>query len=325
MHLTVFYANARDCKLENSLPVCLIPSLPLHAQVMENRGIEPEVWRNRRGGFTLVEMLVVLGIMAILAALMVTAMNSVGDAGNFASEVSDFQQLMDDARAYAMANNTYVFVGIEEVDSSLSTYAVPQHQYGGSGTGGGRIAVAVVATKDGTNYTSTTGLTSVNNLLAINKLKIFSNAHLIDYSMNGPSGITPTTGQLANRVKLTGNSESLSYDIDPGGNGQYSTPAFFWPLTATSAATAQYNFYQGEVIQYGPDGSAVLIGPAAVTTLPAPTWIEIDFEQMHGSVVTSTTVPVYTTAAALVKGSRGHQVAAIQIDGITGNSQFYRQ
>ncbi len=273
---------------------------------------------NRRGarqrGFTLVELLVVLVIMAILSSLVVAAFNSIGDSQSFASQSNDFQQLLDDARAYAMANNTYTFIGIEEVDASQPTSAVPQNLV--TATKGGRIAAAVVTTRDGTSALGTDN----SNVVAISKLKVFPNMHLQANYYMGPgrkssTNVTATSpSPMANRALLTGKTYTLGNNATQAAsvlNSEY----FTWPLTGT----AQYTF--NRLIQFSPDGSASMVRtPGSSQLTYSPTWLEIDLEQMHGAVLSS--VPTYTS---LNKASAGHQVVAIQIDGITGNTQLYQQ
>src|SRR2546429_4150409 len=102
----------------------------------------------QRRAFTLLEMLVVMGIIATLMVLVAPAFTNLKSAGDVTNAVYGIQGLLDNARTYAKANNTYVFVGFAEVDSSVDSSVTPQVTTGS--TPYGRVAVAVVASKDGT-------------------------------------------------------------------------------------------------------------------------------------------------------------------------------
>src|SRR5436309_14486499 len=104
----------------------------------------------RRRAFTLLEMLIVMGIMATLMVLVAPAFTNLKSAGDVTNAVYGIQGLLDNARTYAKANNTYVFVGFAEVDSSVDSSVSPQITTGASPYG--RVAIAVVASKDGTRH-----------------------------------------------------------------------------------------------------------------------------------------------------------------------------
>src|SRR6185437_4717600 len=93
----------------------------------------------RESGFTLLELLIVIGIIALLLVLIAPAFTNLKSAGDVTSAVYGIEGLLENARTYAKANHTYVFVGFAEVDSSVDPSASQQV------AGNGRVAVAVVA------------------------------------------------------------------------------------------------------------------------------------------------------------------------------------
>ena len=98
----------------------------------------------RPSGFTLVELLVVVAIIVVMTTLAIPAFNAIRGGTDFTSEVYNIAGTYDQARAYAVANNTYVLAGIAEVSSALDSSVTPQV------TGTGRVAMAVIASKTGT-------------------------------------------------------------------------------------------------------------------------------------------------------------------------------
>ena len=77
-------------------------------------------------GFSLVELLVVIAIIALIAFVAGPAIESLGSAGGFAKAVGAVSMSLTEARSYAMANNTHVFVGLEETDASQGNLVAPQ-------------------------------------------------------------------------------------------------------------------------------------------------------------------------------------------------------
>ena len=87
-------------------------------------------------GFSLIEILVVISIMSILSLLVTTGFQSVMGT-TYNGQASDIANILIRARAYAMSNNTYVFVEIQEVDAAQSITSAQT-------AGNGRIDVSVV-------------------------------------------------------------------------------------------------------------------------------------------------------------------------------------
>jgi len=62
-------------------------------------------------GFTLVEMLTVMAIVAILSTAAVTSLTGMGSAGRLGAAATSVASFLEQARTYAVTQNTYVYVG----------------------------------------------------------------------------------------------------------------------------------------------------------------------------------------------------------------------
>ncbi|MCX6967293.1 MAG: hypothetical protein NTZ46_05835 [Verrucomicrobia bacterium] len=267
---------------------------------MKNAGFQlfPTARLKRRlaAAFTLVELLVVIGIMLLMGSLLVPALNGIKGAQDITKTAYSIAGILDQARTYAQAHNTFVWVGIAEVDMSKDSMLKPQV------AGVGRVALAVVAAKDGTRGYDVSNASLPEaawanynngaNLVAIAKLQYFDNVHLAPLF-----SALPNSGGLE-RPTIS----STNYII--GHNDCKSVTPFDWPL-GTALKSGQYSF--AKVINFDPQGVGRIQYSTNQDTLVK--YMEIGLIPTHGNVVPATTPA---------------NVAAIQIDSMTGATRIYR-
>src|SRR6266513_558716 len=156
--------------------------------------------RYHEQGFSLLEMIAVVCILLLLGGFLAPALTSLKSAGDLTKTANEIAGALEQARNYAMANKTFVWVGLKEVDITNDPSVSPQT------TGNGRIAIAIVASKDGTRGYDVTNSslpnpawTSYNggaNLLPVGKLQHLENIHLAT-TLNGFGRQPPTSGNMA--------------------------------------------------------------------------------------------------------------------------------
>ena len=262
----------------------------------------------RTSGFTLIELLTVVGVMALMMGLTVPAFDAIRGGSDFSSELYDISGTLEQARAYAMANNTYVLAGMVEVSNSLSASAASQPATP-AGAVGGRIAIAVIASRNGTrpyqtsiNLRTFTGSTVVSSsaFLPVTKLMQFQNLHLVDLQTGW------TTPSLSGGMQRFTVQDAYNIPSAKCSSVSANSAMFTWPL---GAATPQYTFTK--VIEFDPQGAARIINSTTFDAIPQ--YIEVGLEPSHGATA-STPPPTQT----------GAQIAAIQVDGMSGASRLFR-
>lgn len=236
--------------------------------------------------FSLVELLVVIALMTTAALLAGPALNAVSKAGDITKSTYDLAGVVQNARAYAITNNTYVWVGLFEENADSA---------GNEGTG--RVILSTVASRDGSSLAPSTGGTSYSlapsQIIHIGKLVKLENTHLKTFPAGTGSGAT--------------------FDTRPP---IATTAAQFGDQTPTESI-AQFQAFSGstayqfrKTIQFSPRGEACISGSTGdslqYTMTPV---VEIGLQPTRGTRV----------------DTANPNVAAIQISGLLGNVKTYRR
>lgn len=177
-------------------------------------------------GFSLVELLVVMAVLIVLLALSGPAMNALKGANDVTQGAADLSGTLEQARAYAMANNTFTYVGVTQTEQN-NAY---------------QVKFAVWASKDGTRNTAT------DNLQQIGRVKTMENAKLtrIDPYDNNPRPTTSVEAAEAFASALTlssgGSGNAVTFDkvirFGPSGLAQADD------LTNATAADNPMSYYE---------------------------------------------------------------------------------
>ncbi len=273
------------------------------------------VARGATRAFTLIELLVVMGIIAILLALLVPAYNTIKGGSDVTAAAYSVSGALETARTYALANNTYVWVGFFEEDGSQSSQNPAV-------AGTGRVVIALVASKDGTRYSDTSstpspfgnGSTSnqvklalVSNLIRLNNIHLGS---LNDGLTTGSSNVPARPGVAA--AYQVGDPAFNSHASDTGSSVSNIT-TFTYPLTYTAGQTGQYNFVK--IIEINPQGETSKIVENTFSGRGLQPHLEIAMQPTRGSTLDSRYTGTNSAKAA----------AAVQVEGLTGQVKIYRQ
>jgi prepilin-type N-terminal cleavage/methylation domain-containing protein len=242
--------------------------------------------------FTLLELLVVVGIIAVLMVLIAPAFTSLKSGGDVTSAAYTIKGVLDTARTYAKANNTYTWIGFFEEDISSAT----------PGTAGtGRLVMSITASKDGTmlytgNLTNNVVLDQPTPcpLFQVGKLVKIDNMHLKGFT--APTAVPPPDN-FDTRPPVT----SAAAQIGDAGYPPNPALSFRYPVGSSSP---QYTFTK--VVQFSPRGEDVITNSAYSFARVS----EIGVEPTHGAAVPSSTPA---------------NVVAIQFSGFAGAVIIYRR
>ena len=146
--------------------------------------------KRAQDAFSLIELMVVIAIIVLVSALIAPAFRSLKGAGDVTSAAYTVKSVLEQARTYAMANNTYTWVGFYEEDVSQPSTNPPT-------PGVGRLVMSIVAANDGVQgfdpiaVASPTNRLDIARLIQVGKLIKIENVHLPLFAI--PTGIPGNT------------------------------------------------------------------------------------------------------------------------------------
>jgi hypothetical protein len=220
--------------------------------------------------------------------LVAPAFTSIKSGADATAAAYTIKGVLDAARTYAKANNTYAWVGFFEED-------VSQPSANPATAGTGRLVMSTVASKDGTTVYDPTNFTAIDptRLTQVGKLTKIENIHLWTHT-DTPTGQGSTFDTRPNILP--------AYCIGNSSPPNSVTP-FQYPV-GNPAPSGQYTFVKA--VEFSPRGEARIDNNSSALQVGA----EIAIEPTHGATVPSS-VPA--------------NVVAIQFSGIGGDVKIYRR
>ena len=204
-------------------------------------------------GFTLLELLIVVGIIGLLLVLIAPAFTTIKGGSDVTSAAYTIKGVLDTARTYAKANNTYAWVGFSGSIGPAVT---------------GNVALCVGASKDGTDLG--TSVNQVGNrvditagLTPIGKVMKLENAHIGDTGTPQPS--PSPAPEFETRAAV-----NINYRIGASGS-QYDSDYYF------IEQGTQFDRW----IRFSPRGEAVVKGGSTQITQYA----EVGLLPTHGTAL----------------------------------------
>jgi prepilin-type N-terminal cleavage/methylation domain-containing protein len=238
--------------------------------------------------FTLLELLVVIGIIAILMVLIAPAFTSIKTGNDVTSAAYTIKGVLDQARTYAKANNTYTWVGFYEENTTATAPTNSAPPYPGKG----RLLMATVYSVDGT-------VLAPAGTQQLGKLTRIEGAHLTDIGNPSPTpNPTPAPDTLGARsaTPYTDGSPSDHYNRISSDSSD---------TTDFSFTVQNYTFYK--TVRFGPGGEANLNYSSSPYLLRHVG--EIGMQQTQGPFV----------------DTNSQDVVAFQLCGVDGSVKIYRR
>ncbi len=243
--------------------------------------------RPTRTAYTLLELMAGMAILVALMTLSTPAIQALQGPGKMSTAAYEIAGVLQNARTYATANRTYVWVGFFEEEA------------GAPGTAGnGRILMSVVASRDGTEIYNENGdraQIASDRLIQVGKLVKIENAHLglfdlgtgADASFAGRPAVDESYGRYGEINQTTGSRPATT-----------SRFPFQYPL---NNGAPSYLFQK--TLLFTPRGEAKVNGTYKMRPV-----IELGLQPARGGQVDSSS----------------QNVAAVQISGILGAVKIYQ-
>lgn len=256
-----------------------------------------------------------MGVIILLMTLIAPALNSRKTADQVTNAAFVLKEVLDQARSYAKANNTYTWIGFFEEDGSADSTNPAT-------AGVGRLVMSTIASKTGTQgfnpdaSASGTNKLDITSVVQVGKLVKIDNVHLAVLAVGDGTGHTfdtrptlqsdPTAGYNDSRfggLNLTGPQAA------PSNNSKF---PFQYPV-GNPAPSAQYTFRK--TLQFSPRGECRINSSYDVRRA-----IEFGLVPARANIAA-----VPTSGAGTATPRYDGNVVAVQVTGFGGHVKIYRR
>jgi type II secretory pathway pseudopilin PulG len=223
--------------------------------------------RERVSAFTLLELLIVVGIIGLLLVLLAPAFTTIKGGTDVTSAAYTIKGVLETARTYAKANNTYTWVGLSGSVGSNVT---------------GNVALVVLASKDGTDLGTGvnqggTRVDITNGVTPVGKVMRLDNAHIGDTGT--PQPLPSPAPEFETRASV-----NINYRLGAAGS-QYDSDYYF----------IEQGMQFDRWIRFSPRGEAVVKGGSTQIAQYA----EVGLLPTHGTTLAATINPASGNLVAI--------------------------
>jgi type II secretory pathway pseudopilin PulG len=243
-------------------------------------------------------MLFVIGIIAILMVLVMPAFTKIKAGNDITTAAYTIAGALEQGRTCAMANNTYVWVGFYEEDTTAPTPTNTMPPY----TGKGRVLIATVFSTDGTKiYADTDPVAQlpVNRIKQLGKVIKIEGIHITD--IGAPPAAIPSPLPSTNTLDVR---PDWPYTYAAGIGADHFNRISSDSSDATRFAFAAQNYTFFKIVRFNSLGEANINSTYALKSIA-----EIGLKPTHGTAI----------------DNESTNLVAIQFGGVGGNFKIYRR